>query len=133
MPPLNNNPSAPRATLSVCPCCGQFNFPPPLDCPIGFTLEGGRSGLFTASQEAALFRFISYAPGPVIEAMLARALGSNQVSRTLKRIRKRIGWKGAICCVNVPKVTGPGGYGEYTLAPGIRVWEPEDKGGSVGA
>ena len=126
MTSLNNNLMRERANLSVCSCCGQFNFPPAFDGPICYQVEGEPAGRMGKSQHAALLRFIAFAPGPVIEQHLSRALGnSDQVSRSLRRIRQHNGRLLAKPSM-VQSLTGGRPYALYSLAKNVRVWEPNN-------
>lgn len=121
---LNNDPMRERANLSVCPCCGQFNFAPAFEGPICYQLDGEPAGRMGKSQHAALLRFIAFAPGPVIEQHLSRALGnSDQVSRSLRRIRQHN--SGLLAKPRIVRsLTGGRPYALYSLAKNVCVWEP---------
>lgn len=120
------------ADFPICPCCGSFDIRPERDAPICFQENGKPVSVIPRSQAAAYVRFVSRAPGLVLNKHLYRALGdSDQYSRTLDTIWDRYG--PLIHSTHFPKQSGPGVFAAYSIGEGFRVWEPEDEGGCVGA
>ena len=120
------------AHFPTCPHCGAFDIRPVSDAPICFQQGNESPVTIPRSQAAAYVRFVSQAPGKVLNRHLYRALGdSDQYSRALDTIWGRYG--PLIQSQHFPKKTGPGVFAGYSIGDGYHVWGPEEEDGSDGA
>ncbi len=126
MPNLNQISSIAR--FPICPNCGAFEIRPAFDGPICFRENGKSAVEIPRSQAAAYVRFVSQAPGLVLNRHLYRALGdSDQYSRTVDTIWDRYG--SLIHSKHFAKQNEPGVFAAYSIGEGFRVWEPQADGG----
>lgn len=117
------------AVFPLCPDCGHRRVPPVPDAPVCVQVGNETIVNIPRSQEAAVIRFMAQTDKPVLWDHLYQAIGSQEVSRCLARLRQK--WGIPILCARIPKDAKPGIKGAYYLAPDVKILEQgKEIGGS---